>query len=53
MLGILLDIGGLGIRDPTAMNVAMGDKLLWRLIMSNLAWWKNILWKKSFKETRH
>jgi hypothetical protein len=44
--------GGLGIREPTLMNIAMGDKLLWRLIIGNLTWWKKAIWKKYFTRNR-
>lgn len=37
---------GLGIKGPTLMNIAMGAKLIWRLITSKLDWWKKIIWKK-------
>jgi hypothetical protein len=35
--------GGLGIKDLTVMNFALGEKLLWRLISSTVDWWKKIL----------
>jgi hypothetical protein len=44
--------GGLGIREPELMNIAMGARLLWRLVTGNMAWWKQALWKKYFTGTR-
>jgi hypothetical protein len=34
------------------MNLAMGAKLLWRLITRNMAWWKHALWKNYFSGSR-
>jgi hypothetical protein len=30
----------MGIKDPTIMNISMGAKLIWRLIIGKLDWWK-------------
>jgi hypothetical protein len=38
--------GGLGIRDPKITNLAMGAKLLWRLITGDNDWWKQALSSK-------
>jgi hypothetical protein len=46
------DQGGLGIRDSTLMNVAMGENMSWRIISEKLEWWKKVLWKKNFKGSR-
>jgi hypothetical protein len=34
------------------MNIAMGEKLVWRMITRKLEWWKKVLWKKYFKGSR-
>jgi len=34
------EFGGLGIRDPTLVNLALGANLLWRSITGKLTWWK-------------
>jgi hypothetical protein len=44
--------GGLGIREPEFMNLAMGAKTLWRLVTGERAWWKYALWRKYFTGTR-
>jgi hypothetical protein len=38
------DMGGL--KYPTLMNLAMGTKLLWRLLTNKFEWWKKVLWRK-------
>jgi hypothetical protein len=43
--------GGLGIKDHSLMNLAMGDKLLWRLISGKYDLWKKIIHKKIFRGT--
>jgi hypothetical protein len=30
--------GGVGIKDPTLMNLAMGTKILWRLVTKRYDW---------------
>jgi hypothetical protein len=47
------DRGGLGIPDLAMMNLAMGGKLLWRMISSSPSWWKRALVKKYFIGTKH
>jgi hypothetical protein len=37
---------GLGIRDPGLSNLAMGEKILWKLVSGENDWWKRILQKK-------
>ena len=44
--------GGTGIRDPTRMNLALGAKILWRIVSGENGWWKQILRKKYMKEAR-
>jgi hypothetical protein len=34
--------GGLGIRDPTLSNIALGAKILWRLVIGKQEWWKKV-----------
>jgi hypothetical protein len=38
--------GGLGIRDPEVENIAMGSKLLWRIVSGRKEWWKTTIIKK-------
>jgi hypothetical protein len=47
------DRGGLGVKDLSLMNMAMGTKLLWRMTTGRLERWKKILWKKYFKGARN
>jgi hypothetical protein len=44
--------GGLGIREPKLMNIALGDKLLWRMIIGKVTWWNQAIWKKYFIGTK-
>jgi hypothetical protein len=44
--------GGLGIINPTLMNVAMGKNILWRLILGRSAWWKKFILFKYLVEDR-
>ena len=44
--------GGIGIRDPARMNLALGAKILWRIVSCEKGWWKEILWKKYIKGAR-
>ena len=44
--------GGLGIRDPGMMNLAMGFKLLWIFIEGGKEWWKEVIRKKYLKRPR-
>jgi hypothetical protein len=39
------DRGGLGIRDPALLNLAMGGKMVWRLIIGKVDWWKKVFGK--------
>jgi len=34
--------GGLEIKDPTLMNLALGANLIWRMILGQPYWWKKI-----------
>jgi hypothetical protein len=47
-----MERGGLGIRDLEIMSTAMGEKMLWRLIIGKIYWWKHVIWKKYFTGTR-
>jgi hypothetical protein len=38
--------GGLGIRDPKLINIALGANLLWRLVTGSKEWWKSTIVKK-------
>jgi hypothetical protein len=44
------DRGGLGIREPEFMNLAMGAKLLWRFISGNQLGGKEPFKKNIFQE---
>jgi hypothetical protein len=35
--------GGLEIRDPTLLNIALGDKIVWRFISGRQEWWKEAI----------
>jgi hypothetical protein len=48
----LKESGGLGIKDPLLMNLAMGAKLLWRLISWKIECWKRILLRKYLEGPR-
>lgn len=41
-----IEKGGLGIRVPRLANLAMGFKLIWRIITEQGTWWAEILKKK-------
>jgi hypothetical protein len=43
---------GMGINDPTIMNIALGAKIIWRLIMREEKWWVKTLYKKYFEGER-
>ena len=38
--------GGLEIKDPEVTNIAMGAKILWRIVTREKEWWKMALIKK-------
>jgi hypothetical protein len=44
--------GGIGIKDPTLVNEALGAKLLWRMISGDYANWKKALVNKYFQKDR-
>eukprot|EP00253_Pinus_taeda_P014530 PITA_14530 len=44
--------GGLGIRSPRLLNLALGAKIVWRLITGPTAWWKQVLEVKYLNCTR-
>lgn len=35
--------GGLGIKDPSIFNIALGSKILWRLVIGKNEWWKKVI----------
>jgi len=46
------DNGGLGVRDIEFVNVALGSKLLWRMVTGKNEWLKKALLKKYFSVER-
>jgi hypothetical protein len=38
-----LNHGGLAIRDPFFMNLALGEKFVWRIMSRPKEWWKSVL----------
>jgi hypothetical protein len=46
------DHGGLGVRDIELVNIALGSKLLWRMVTGKNEWWKKALLKKYFSGER-
>jgi hypothetical protein len=46
------DHRGLGIRDTELVNITLGKKLLWRMVMGKNEWWKKSLMKKYFEGNR-
>ena len=44
--------GEAGVRDPRKMNLALGSKILWRIVSGKRALWKEILQKKNMNGTR-
>jgi hypothetical protein len=44
--------GGLGVKDPTLANLALGEKMLWRMISGDYANWKKTLVNKYFQRDR-
>eukprot|EP00253_Pinus_taeda_P002659 PITA_02659 len=41
-----IEKGGLGIRVPRLANIAMGFKLIWRILIEKGSWWTDIIKKK-------
>eukprot|EP00253_Pinus_taeda_P019866 PITA_19866 len=41
-----MEKGGLGIRVPRLANIAMGFKLIWRIISDKGSWWTEVIKKK-------
>jgi hypothetical protein len=44
--------GGLGIQDPKKINIALGEKLIWRLITGGKEWWKKEICYKYLSKNR-
>eukprot|EP00253_Pinus_taeda_P014551 PITA_14551 len=44
--------GGLGITSPKLLNLAFGDKIVWRFISNQSAWWKSVLETKYLNSPR-
>jgi ribonuclease HI/exonuclease III len=44
--------GGLSLKNTKLQNLALGAKLLWRIISGKTAWCKEALWKKYFSGPR-
>jgi hypothetical protein len=44
--------GGLGIRDPENINLALGAKLFWCVITGEKEWWKKALYNKYLSKVR-
>jgi hypothetical protein len=44
------DRGGLGIKNPSLMNLFFCAKIIWRLVASRLEWWKKVSCKKYFNQ---
>jgi hypothetical protein len=44
--------GGLGIRDPEKINLALGAKVIWRIITGGKEWWKKALCSKYMTTNR-
>jgi hypothetical protein len=42
----------LGIRDPKNINLALGAKVIWRVITSGKEWWRKALWNKYLTKNR-
>lgn len=40
--------GGLGVKDPELMNIAMDAKIVWRLISPSSEWWKSLSLESTF-----
>jgi hypothetical protein len=44
--------GALQFKNPQTQNLALGAKILWRIITDNSSWSKRALWKKYFRGPR-
>jgi len=42
------NLGGLEIKDLELMNLALGAKLFWRLLLDSNEWWKKAFIRKYF-----
>jgi len=42
----------LDIKEPSLVNLALGAKIVWRLISGSNNWWKEVLHKKYFSINR-
>jgi len=40
------DKAGLGIKNTAIMNVALGARILWRLVLGEQSWWKTVITRK-------
>jgi hypothetical protein len=40
--------GGLGIKGSSISNIALGSKILWRLVIGKNEWWKKVILHKYF-----
>lgn len=49
---ILIQEGGLNFKDLYAQNLAMGAKLIWKIIAPKLGWVQIALWRKYFRGPR-
>jgi hypothetical protein len=44
--------GGLGIHDLEKINIALGEKILWRLVSDGNDWWKKAICNKYLSRNR-
>jgi hypothetical protein len=44
--------GGMGIRGPKKLNLALGAKVIWRIITGGKEWWKKALCSKYITTNR-
>jgi len=44
-------LGGLAIKDLELMNLALGEKLVWRLLSNSNEWWKKSFIRKYFHKS--
>jgi len=40
--------GGLGIKGSSICNIALGFKMLWRMVIQKNEWWKKVIIHKYF-----